>query len=77
MPAGTIAPPARSPATARAPRPGNDSWPGQGGDSPMFPVVMGAIQVQRLGGGRARTRPDAVMGNKTYSSRANRSLLRG
>jgi transposase len=51
--------------------------PGQGGDSPMFPVVMEAIRVPRLGGGRARTRPDAVMGDKAYSSRANRSLLRG
>jgi transposase len=51
--------------------------PGQGGDSPMFPVVMEAVRVPRLGGGRARTRPDAVMGDKAYSSRANRSLLRG
>jgi hypothetical protein len=51
--------------------------PGQGGDSPMFPVIMGAVRVPRLGGGRARTRPDAVMGDKAYSSRANRSLLRG
>ncbi|MBT2597893.1 IS5 family transposase [Arthrobacter sp. ISL-72] len=50
--------------------------PGQGGDSPMFPVVMEAVRVPRLGGGRARTRPDAVMGDKAYSSRANRSLLR-
>ena len=51
--------------------------PGQGGDSPMFPVVMDAVRVPRLSGGRARTRPDAVMGDKAYSSRANRSLLRG
>jgi transposase len=51
--------------------------PGQGGDSPMFPVVMEAVRVPRLGGGRARTRPDAVMGDKAYSSRANRALLRG
>ena len=43
----------------------------------MFPVVMEAVRVPRLGGGRARTRPDAVMGDKAYSSRANRSLLRG
>lgn len=47
------------------------------GDSPMFPVVMEAVRVPRLGGGRARTRPDAVMGHKAYSSRANRALLRG
>ncbi|WP_441869230.1 IS5 family transposase [Pseudarthrobacter sp. TAF60_1] len=51
--------------------------PGQGGDSPMFPVVMDAVRVPRLSGGRARTRPDAVMGDKAYSSKANRSLLRG
>ncbi|MDQ0000713.1 transposase [Pseudarthrobacter sulfonivorans] len=50
--------------------------PGQGGDSPMFPVVMEAVRVPRLGGGRARSRPDAVMGDKAYSSRVNRALLR-
>jgi hypothetical protein len=43
----------------------------------MFPVVMEAVRVLRLGGGRARTRPGAVMGDKAYSSRANRALLRG
>lgn len=43
----------------------------------MLPVVMEAVRVPRLGGGRARTRQEAVMGDKTYSSRANRSLLRG
>ncbi len=50
--------------------------PGQAGDSPMFPVVMEAVRVPRLAGGRARTRPNAVLGDKAYSSRANRSLLR-
>jgi hypothetical protein len=50
--------------------------PGQGGDSPMFPVVMDAVRVPRLSGGRPRTRPEAVMGDKAYSSRANRSLMR-
>src|SRR3990170_2887149 len=30
----------------------------------------------RLGGGRARTRPTAVLGDKAYSSRGNRELLR-
>jgi transposase len=38
---------------------------------------MEAVRVPRLGGGRARTRPDAVMGHKAYSSRANRALPRG
>jgi hypothetical protein len=42
----------------------------------MSPVVMEAVRVPRIGGGRAKTRPDAVLGDKTYSSRANRSLLR-
>ena len=42
-----------------------------------FGVVMEAVRVPRLGRGRARTRPDAVLGDKAYSSRANRSLLRG
>ena len=42
----------------------------------MIPVVMQAVRVPRLGG-RARTRPDAMMGEEAYSSRANRSLLRG
>ena len=30
----------------------------------------------RLGPGRPRTRPDALLGDKAYSSRANRDLLR-
>lgn len=50
--------------------------PGQGSDSRRFPHVIEAISVPRIGGGRARNRPDAVMGDKAYSSRANRSLLR-
>lgn len=37
---------------------------------------MDAIKVPRPGMGRARTRPAAVMGDKAYSSKANRSLLR-
>ncbi|RWW94287.1 MULTISPECIES: IS5 family transposase [Paenarthrobacter] len=50
--------------------------PGQGSDSRVFPHVIDAINVPRAGTGRARTRPDTVMGDKAYSSRANRSLLR-
>jgi transposase len=42
----------------------------------MFPQVMDAISVPRASGGRARTRPDAVLGDKAYSSRVNRELLR-
>ena len=49
--------------------------PGQAHDGPMLPFVLGAIIVPRLGPGRARTRPDAVLGDKAYSSRATRRLL--
>jgi len=31
---------------------------GQGGDSPMFPEVMGSLRVPRRGKGRPRTKPD-------------------
>jgi transposase len=49
---------------------------GQAHDGPMLPFVLGAIGVPRLGVGRARSRPDAVLADKAYSSRATRSLLR-
>lgn len=50
--------------------------PGQGGDSPMFPELMDSLRVARIGPGRARTRPDRLLGDKAYSSRANREFLR-
>jgi hypothetical protein len=49
---------------------------GQRGDSPQFAAVLGGIRVPRLGRGRPRTRPDRVLADKAYSSRANRALLR-
>jgi transposase len=49
---------------------------GQAHDGPMLPFVLGAIGVPRLGVGRARSRPDAVLADKAYSCRATRSLLR-
>ena len=49
---------------------------GQRGDSPQFPVVLDAIRVPRTGPGRPRTRPDRVLADKAYSSKANRDLLR-
>jgi transposase len=49
---------------------------GQRGDSPQFGAVLGGIRVPRLGPGRPRTRPDRVLADKAYSSRANRALLR-
>ncbi len=43
---------------------------GQDGDSPMFIPLMDQLRVGR------RTTPDAVRGDRAYSSRANRSYLR-
>ena len=55
--------------------------PGQAADSPQFIPVLTRIRVPRVHGGRCgpgrpRTRPDRVLGDKAYSSRANRSYLR-
>jgi putative transposase len=50
--------------------------PGQGGDSPMLPVLLDHLRVPRIGPGRPRTRPDALLADKAYSSRDNRKLLR-
>lgn len=49
---------------------------GHRGDSPQFTVVLDAISVPRLGPGRPRTRPDRVLADKAYSSKANRAYLR-
>ncbi|WP_441297627.1 IS5 family transposase [Actinosynnema sp. ALI-1.44] len=49
---------------------------GQRGDSPQFTVVLERIRVARVGAGRPRTRPDRVLADKAYSSRANRGYLR-
>ncbi len=49
--------------------------PGQAGDSPQFTAVLKRIKV-RGPVGRPRTRPDAVAGDKAYSSRKNRRCLR-
>jgi len=49
---------------------------GQRGDSPQFTAVLDGIAVSRLGPGRPRTRPDRVLGDKAYSSAANRAYLR-
>jgi transposase len=50
---------------------------GQRGDSPQFQVVLERIRVARVGCGRPRTRPDRVLADKAYGSRANRAYLRG
>lgn len=49
---------------------------GQCGDSPQFASVLAGIRVPRTGTGRPRTRPDRVLADKAYSSKANRDLLR-
>ncbi|WP_370040067.1 IS5 family transposase [Micromonospora sp. M71_S20] len=49
---------------------------GQRGDSPQFIPVLTAIRVPRLGAGRPRTRPDRVLADKAYTSKANRAYLR-
>ncbi|MFB9849272.1 IS5 family transposase [Micromonospora andamanensis] len=49
---------------------------GHRGDSPQFAAVLDGIRVPRLGPGRPRTRPDRVLADKAYTSRANRRYLR-
>ncbi|WP_028930735.1 IS5 family transposase, partial [Pseudonocardia asaccharolytica] len=49
---------------------------GHRGDSPQFVRVLERIRVRRPGRGRPRTRPDRVLADKAYSSRANRAYLR-
>lgn len=50
--------------------------PGQHGDSPRFIPLMGQVRIQRRGPGRPRTKPGRAMGDKAYSSKANRAYLR-
>jgi transposase len=45
-------------------------------DTTMFAPLLAALRVARAGPGRPRTRPDYVVADKGYSSRANRALLR-
>lgn len=48
---------------------------GQAGDAPAFTEVMARLRVPRRRG-RPRTRPDVVLADKAYSSRAIREHLR-
>ena len=50
--------------------------PGQANDSPEFIPVLDSIRIQNLGPGPARSRPERVLADKAYSSRANRAWLR-
>ena len=49
---------------------------GQRGDSPQFIPVLRKIRVARIDGGRPRTRPDLVLADRAYTSKANRAHLR-
>ena len=51
--------------------------PGQANDAPALIPLVEQIRVPRIGPGRARTRPDELLGDKAYSSRAIRTYLRG
>ena len=42
----------------------------------MLAPLLAHLAVDRLGPGRPRTRPEALLGDKAYSSRAIRALLR-
>jgi len=49
---------------------------GQAHDGPVFEHLVAHLKVGRAHGGRPRTRPDRVRGDKAYSSRATRRRLR-
>ena len=50
--------------------------PGPARSSAKFVPALTGIRVPRIGGGRPRTRPDRVLADKAYTSRANRGYLR-
>lgn len=50
---------------------------GQRHDSIAFETVLGMVSIDRPGPGRPRTRPDWVLADKAYSSKANRDHLAG
>jgi transposase len=50
--------------------------PGQAGDSPALPRLLAELRVPRPGPGRPRTTPEALLGDKAYSSRGTRATLR-
>lgn len=48
---------------------------GQVADTKLLPEVLDQIRVPRPGSGRPRTRPDRLLADKGYPSRANRDWL--
>lgn len=51
--------------------------PGNVNDTTMMAATIGQIRVPRAGAGRPRTRPERVLADKGYPSKANRAYLRG
>jgi transposase len=49
--------------------------PGNINDTTMLAAVVGAVSVARPGPGRPRTRPEVVIADKGYPSKANRAYL--
>lgn len=49
---------------------------GRSHDGQALKLVLGDIWVPRIGSGQPRTTPDAVLGDRAYSSRGNREMLR-
>jgi len=50
--------------------------PGQHHDSPRLIPLLKQVRITRRGRGRPRTRPGRALGDKAYSSAANRAYLR-
>ena len=50
--------------------------PGNVNDSTAFDSVLNMVKVPRTGAGRPRIRPETIIGDKAYSSRAIRQTLR-
>lgn len=50
---------------------------GQRNDGVMLAAVLDEIVVPRVGGGRARSRPDALIADRAYSNGVIRRMLRG
>jgi putative transposase len=48
---------------------------GQAHDSPALAKLLAELRVARTGGGRPRTTPTVLHGDKAYGGRANRDLL--
>lgn len=49
---------------------------GQANDSPWLPALLDRLSVPRNGSGRPRTRPDALLADRAYTSRSDRARLR-